>query len=254
MEKYKDLTGMQFGSLTAVSISGRTKDKSIIWLCKCECGNTSNVTASNLIRGGTKSCGCSRKKVYVDLLGMEIGYLKIVKLLGNAPSGRSCIWLCECLCGNMIEVRSDNLLSGKKFDCGCIAKDLRYEKLSLNKTKLWDTKYSDFIRRIRTTTSYLKWKNAVMERDQYKCQDCFCDNPPRLDVHHIIPLKEIIQNHVIETYAQALDCEMIWDTDNGITLCKKCHAAYRGTKANRIRFKDKIAILEQAPQLRAFYP
>lgn len=53
-----DLTGMKFGRLTAISISGKDKWGAIIWRCKCDCGNYKNVRAYKLKNGNTKSCGC----------------------------------------------------------------------------------------------------------------------------------------------------------------------------------------------------
>lgn len=54
-----DLKGKKFGKLEAISFheigtGGRSK-----WLCKCSCGNDKIVFADNLLRGATKSCGCS---------------------------------------------------------------------------------------------------------------------------------------------------------------------------------------------------
>lgn len=60
-----DLTGQTFGRLTPfergldrVTKSGRTYKT---WNCKCECGNVKNVTAYDLVRQKTKSCGCLRR-------------------------------------------------------------------------------------------------------------------------------------------------------------------------------------------------
>src|SRR5690606_12913575 len=55
-----DLTGKQFGRLTAVEITKRGKRRKVYWLCKCECGNELEVTAERLLQGITKSCGCLR--------------------------------------------------------------------------------------------------------------------------------------------------------------------------------------------------
>lgn len=49
----------RFGNL--VTISGTYNGHSIIWLCKCDCGNTCNVSASNL-KKGTKYCRLCRNK------------------------------------------------------------------------------------------------------------------------------------------------------------------------------------------------
>ena len=59
---FNDLTGQRFGRLTAVNRAGNSKSGHIVWLCKCDCGSNLMVTASNLRRGHTKSCGCLQKE------------------------------------------------------------------------------------------------------------------------------------------------------------------------------------------------
>lgn len=53
-----DIAGKRFGKLVAlrkIKIEGK---KSIMWLCKCECGKQIPVAASELKRGHVRSCGC----------------------------------------------------------------------------------------------------------------------------------------------------------------------------------------------------
>jgi len=57
-----DLTGRQFGRLTAIEIVGRDKYKNVLWMCQCVCGGKSIVPAHSLLSGNTKSCGCTRKE------------------------------------------------------------------------------------------------------------------------------------------------------------------------------------------------
>lgn len=56
---YEDLTGQKFGRLTVLHLEEQ-KGKNYIWLCKCDCGNLTKVSSSNLRSGHTKSCGCLR--------------------------------------------------------------------------------------------------------------------------------------------------------------------------------------------------
>lgn len=58
MGKRIDLTGKQFGRLTALSVSGKDKVNHTVWLCKCSCGAETNVQSSHLITNHTRSCGC----------------------------------------------------------------------------------------------------------------------------------------------------------------------------------------------------
>lgn len=56
-----ELTDKKFGSLTAAWPVGR-QNKSIVWLCFCNCGKTRFVKANNLKGGLTSSCGCAKNK------------------------------------------------------------------------------------------------------------------------------------------------------------------------------------------------
>lgn len=53
----KDITGMKFGSLTAIKEVGKNSNNSYVWLCKCDCGKKKEVSGSELRKGGTKTCG-----------------------------------------------------------------------------------------------------------------------------------------------------------------------------------------------------
>lgn len=65
--KAYDLSFQRFGRLTAlyriddyISPNGNKKSR---WLCVCDCGNCTAVTTNQLIKGGTKSCGCLKKEL-----------------------------------------------------------------------------------------------------------------------------------------------------------------------------------------------
>ena len=59
---WNDLTGQRFGDLTVLRETDKRVDNKIIWECECVCGNHTYVISSNLIRGNTTSCGCSKSK------------------------------------------------------------------------------------------------------------------------------------------------------------------------------------------------
>ncbi len=61
-----DLKTQVFGDLTVLCEQGR-KSGSIAWLCQCVCGNQAIVSTPQLRTGGTKSCGCLRRKTTARL-------------------------------------------------------------------------------------------------------------------------------------------------------------------------------------------
>ena len=55
-----DYTGRIFGELAFIREVGRNNTSgNILWECQCSCGKLHVCTKSQIIRGGTKSCGCS---------------------------------------------------------------------------------------------------------------------------------------------------------------------------------------------------
>jgi len=55
--------GMKFNKLTVIKKGINTyKKKQTVWLCKCDCGNTTTVPLYRLTSNNTKSCGCLQGK------------------------------------------------------------------------------------------------------------------------------------------------------------------------------------------------
>jgi len=54
----RDLTGKQFGYLTALEPTGERYRSNILWRCRCACGREVEYPATRLLTGNTLSCGC----------------------------------------------------------------------------------------------------------------------------------------------------------------------------------------------------
>lgn len=55
----EDLKDKKYSKLTVVEQAPSGKNGHASWLCKCECGNSTTVLATNLKSGHTTSCGCA---------------------------------------------------------------------------------------------------------------------------------------------------------------------------------------------------
>lgn len=55
-----DLTNQKFGSLLVIERRGSDKKGQAMWLCRCDCG-TEKIIRGHDLKGGVKSCGCSRR-------------------------------------------------------------------------------------------------------------------------------------------------------------------------------------------------
>lgn len=63
MSKPIELTGKKFGRLTPLSIAGKSKRGCNLWECMCDCGNMTTLSASEIHKGITLSCGCLRNEM-----------------------------------------------------------------------------------------------------------------------------------------------------------------------------------------------
>lgn len=120
-----DLTGRQFGKLTAVRPAHRQPLERSKWECLCECGNTAKVDTNKLTSGHTKSCGCNR--ILADLEGERFGRLVAIRPLSKRVDNRV-VWLSQCDCGEFAETPASLLVSGTTQSCGCLAKELSSQR------------------------------------------------------------------------------------------------------------------------------
>ena len=120
----KDLTGQRFGKLVVL---GRNFEEQklrnrgdIFWNCVCDCGNTVVKMGWEIRDLKTQSCGKCYQR---EEIGKVYGHLTVKEYLGTRErkdknGGRS-YFLCECECGNIVEVQYSHLRSEHTQSCGC---------------------------------------------------------------------------------------------------------------------------------------
>ena len=132
-----DLTGQIFSDLTVMrkvpnkgnsispngNIVGRT-----YWHCVCSCGAECDIQTSDLTSGKRKDCGHSHnaymhKTRTRDISGKVYGYLEVLEMLPSVQQNKRWRAMCKakCLiCGNIVDVQKDYLISGDTNSCGCL--------------------------------------------------------------------------------------------------------------------------------------
>lgn len=110
-----------------------------------------------------------------------------------------------------------------------------------SKSNLWKGGVSKLTPLIRGSFKYRLWRDDVFTRDSYTCQECGiksgCGYTVYFEAHHIESLSTIREKYNIKTLEEALCCQELWNTNNGITLCLDCHKL-TDTYAGKNRFKS----------------
>ena len=159
----KDLTNQRFGKLIALYPTEKRQGRSIIWHCKCDCGNEKDVSSTCLLQKQTQSCGCL---TWNNLTNQRFG-----KLIALYPidefrvSGDSIVWHCKCDCGNEKDVKSDSLLKGATSSCGCLKESLGeyYIKDILDKNKI--SYQREYIFKDLKDKGALRFDFAILNKD-----------------------------------------------------------------------------------------
>lgn len=117
MGKIKDLSGQHFGKLTVIEDTGERKNRQVVWLCQCECGNTTKVVGQSLRSGHTTSCGCKNFETKAEnLIGQKFFNLTVIERAGSSEH-RAALWKCKCICGNERIVTTSELKNGDAKAC-----------------------------------------------------------------------------------------------------------------------------------------
>lgn len=95
--------------------------------------------------------------------------------------------------------------------------------MSGNKSPNWRGGITPLRVIIRTSQEYIEWRLQIFGRDNFTCRNCGIRGI-YLEAHHIIPFTKIIRDYNIKNIDDALKCELLWNLNNGITYCTKCHS------------------------------
>ena len=218
---FKDVAGQRFGRLVAIRPDGK-EGNNTVWLCRCDSGAETHVPIDRLTSGKTQSSGClnldylrgrtgRRHHRFRDVGGQRFGRLVAVELVGRTSNGQA-IWLCECDCGNAVEVALAHL-GESTVSCGCYNRDRMTGEGNPN----WDPGLSPGERGVQRhviVPGYDSWVRQVKERDDYTCQVCGeqSDDGTGMVSHHL---------NAWGSFPEQRD-----DLDNGVCLCKSCHIAF----------------------------
>lgn len=85
--------------------------------------------------------------------GQRTRRLVLIRLIRDGVNRRLRFWLCQCDCGNQIEVRESLLAAGWKGSCGCLAADSRRETGRKRATH-------GASRNGKLTPEYIAWNNC----------------------------------------------------------------------------------------------
>jgi len=130
-----------YGFWTVLGPSKRY-DTNKSFLCRCKCGVEKWISYSNLLKGASKSCGCTR-----SLIGKRFGKLTVIQWLQSEKR-----YLCKCDCGNTTKIFTSNFISTKS--CGCIRIELNEKSKASSYSRTPEYKvWSSMLNRCRNPNS-----------------------------------------------------------------------------------------------------
>jgi hypothetical protein len=102
--------GKRFGKLTV-----ENRVRAGVYECICDCGGRVQAIQSNLIKGLTKTCGCSKDRS--DMTGKRFGMLVVIRVIREHLKRTMCE--CTCDCGVVKVIDQGSIRDGRSRSCGC---------------------------------------------------------------------------------------------------------------------------------------
>ena len=224
-KKRFDLTGKKFDLLEVIKQHSYAKGGHIIWLCKCECGNTKTIRSADLKSGRTKSCGCEQgqkgEKNINWLGGGFCGYdtyadrLSFAEEIRKSPNDEKVLQVKCAYCGRWLSPSVSQVsqrirvLFGQKGhvgECRFYCSDNCKKACPVYRKILWPEGYKPATS--REVQPELRQMRLAL--DNYECQRCGIS----------IEQAELHCHHYTGTVQNPIESA---DLDNTVTVCKNCH-------------------------------
>ena len=135
-----NLLNQHFGKLTVIEETIERRNKSVVWKCKCECGNIVYYSTKELRSDGIiqcPQCGCSRQpqtNLIENIIGKKYNHLTVLDK-SDKRSGGKILYKCECDCYNhtITYVSRTDLQNGHIKSCGCIKQKYKINDIINNR-------------------------------------------------------------------------------------------------------------------------
>ena len=170
MRQLSLLAGQKIGKLFILGIDEDNKyaiDGQVQWKCQCDCGAICYKTTNSLKRPSkTAPKACCKKCGTALPNGYTSHYLTAIKPIFR--DGGPTTYLCQCKCGNQIEVEQSNLKRGITKSCGCYKKEWMSQ---VAKSNYSDIKGQRFGHLVALEPTEMRQVRSII----WKCQ-CDCGN------------------------------------------------------------------------------
>jgi 5-methylcytosine-specific restriction endonuclease McrA len=202
---------------------GKTKHYLIARICEY-CGEEFFTSQSAITKGYGKYCShtCARK------LGEPVNSFTLLdKEVFELENGKLYIEYSARIYGVIKECA--------RCGCDCFVtnaqlKDKNYCSHTCALTKEEADKVTPLRKSIRTCKKYRAQRASIFKRDDYTCQICG-ERSGALNAHHVKRFGLICDENNIQSLEEALVCQELWDNNNLVTLCEKCHQdVHRGSR------------------------
>ena len=154
----KNHTGEKYNLLTFIEPTNIVASNgSYKWRLKCDCGNYTICSPSEVISGQIKSCGCLKEKIKRTLESYIGCTYERLKCVGVNKNNNMLKLACEC--GNTIEVSKREWQTKVRKSCGCLFKELGIKTIEKAREKITE----DVILKRNESIKYSLRKNSCVK-------------------------------------------------------------------------------------------
>lgn len=204
-DKLNEIMTWNIELCTDLSKIYRVKDK-IDFICNC--GKKDSREFRYFKHGMCSKCSrqfCGQQNKTYKEVKLLIETDSKCKMITEFYTGRLQDLELLCACGNIFITKLERFTGDNKKQCNSCSINRRKGEGNPN----WRGGVTPEIQLIRHSSEYKQWRDNVFKRDYYTCQCCLDSTGGNLQAHHIDNFSEFEDKR--------------FDTDNGITLCNKCH-------------------------------
>lgn len=228
----KELYSIKNGGLTADKILPGS-NKKIWWIC--DKGHEWCTSPNNRVNGGTNCPYCvGNVRLNIEFIGSKFEEEDCILLTKEYINSKQKL---DYICPN----RHEHSIRWSCWQQGNRCPTCDIINRSGENHYNWLDGITPFHSQIRSwLEKKINWRFQVFVRDKYTCQKCGDSQGGNLNAHHLIPLSDIIEYFNITTIEEAKTCLLLFDINNGITLCEDCHVWVRSNKNINREFLSEI--------------